>query len=146
LQKIGWKWTMIIGILGHAARFLIFAFFGSEEFQWLIIAVQVLHGICYAFFFATLYIFVDAVFPKDIRTSAQGLFNLLVLGIGLVVANFWLGSLARHWLLPSGAVDYHRVFLVPSGLAAAATILLLFFFRPPTRTPEEQTGPVGAAH
>jgi hypothetical protein len=42
----------------------------------LIILVQVLHGICYAFFFATVYIFVDAYFPKDIRSSAQGLFNL----------------------------------------------------------------------
>src|SRR5687767_9555460 len=62
LKKIGWKWTMIIGILGHALRFLVFAYFDKPEHQTLIIAVQVLHGICYAFFFATLYIFVDAVF------------------------------------------------------------------------------------
>jgi MFS family permease len=27
LIRLGWKWTMIIGILGHAARFLVFAFF-----------------------------------------------------------------------------------------------------------------------
>ncbi len=45
------------------------------------VAINVVHGICYAFFFATLYIFVDAVFPKDARTSAQGLFNLLVFGL-----------------------------------------------------------------
>lgn len=146
LVKIGWKWTMILGILGHAARFAVFAFFGSPEWAWLIIAVQVLHGICYAFFFATLYIFVDAVFPKDIRTSAQGLFNLLVLGVGLVVANFWLGSLARKLLLPDGTVDYHRVFLVPTGLAAAAMVLLLFFFRPPTRAPDEAKSSGNAAH
>src|SRR5437868_9495166 len=68
LKSLGWKWTMILGILGHAARFAVFAFFGQHEHQILIIAVQVLHGICYAFFFATLYIYVDAVFPIDIRT------------------------------------------------------------------------------
>lgn len=143
LVKIGWKWTMIIGILGHAARFAAFAFFGTPEWQWLIIAVQVLHGICYAFFFATLYIFVDAVFPKDIRTSAQGLFNLLVLGVGLVAANFWLGSLARRWLLPDGSVDYHKVFLVPTGLAVVAMALLLVFFKPPTDRPEESLASSG---
>lgn len=146
LVKIGWKWTMILGILGHAARFSVFAFFGAPEWQWLIIGVQVLHGICYAFFFATLYIFVDAVFPKDIRTSAQGLFNLLVLGVGLVVANFWLGSLARTHLLPDGTVDYQKVFLVPTGLAFAATVLLMFFFKPPTARPDEAKQSAGAAH
>jgi predicted MFS family arabinose efflux permease len=97
LKRIGWKWTMAIGVLGHALPFAVFAFFDKPEYQGIIIAVQVLHGICYAFFFATLYIFVDAVFPKDIRTSAQGLFNLLVLGAGLVLANFWFGSLKAQW-------------------------------------------------
>lgn len=138
LKKIGWKATMVIGILGHALRFLVFAFFDKPEHQALIIVVQVLHGICYAFFFATLYIFVDAVFPKDIRTSAQGLFNLLVLGAGLVIANFWFGSLKAQWTV-NGVTDYHKLFLVPTGLAFAATALLLIFFRPPSERPQEQT-------
>jgi MFS family permease len=137
LKKLGWKATMILGILGHALRFLVFAFFGTPEHQALIIAVQVLHGICYAFFFATLYIFVDAVFPKDIRTSAQGLFNLLVLGAGLVIANFWFGSLKAQWTV-NGVADYHKLFLVPSGLAVVAMALLFLFFRPPTERPPSE--------
>jgi MFS family permease len=136
LKKLGWKWTMILGIAGHGARFLAFAFFGSPEHQALIIAVQVLHGICYAFFFATLYIYVDAAFPKDIRTSAQGLFNLLVLGIGLIIASFWFTSLRAQWTV-NGVVDYRKLFLVPSGLAALAMVLLLVFFKPPTARPQE---------
>jgi hypothetical protein len=78
LARLGWKITMIVGVLGHAARFAVFAFFADSIP--VIVAVQLLHGICYAFFFATVYIFVDAVFPKDVRSSAQGLFNLLILG------------------------------------------------------------------
>jgi nucleoside transporter len=144
LKKIGWKWTMLLGILGHALRFLVFAFFGKPEYQALIIVVQVLHGICYAFFFATLYIFVDAVFPKDIRTSAQGLFNLLILGVGLVIANFWFGSL-KGKLTVDGVTDYHRLFLVPTGLAVLAMLLLLVFFKPPAARPQE-TGTAPAPH
>lgn len=144
LKKLGWKWTMIVGILGHAARFAVFAFFDKPEHKALIIAVQVLHGICYAFFFATLYIYVDAVFPKDIRTSAQGLFNLLILGVGLVIANFWFGSLKAQWTV-NGVTDYHKLFLVPTGLAAAACFLLLLFFKPPTQRPQEMT-PGSAPH
>ena len=51
-----------------------------------------LHGICYAFFFATVYIFVDEFFPKDARSSAQGLFNFLILGLGPFVGNSSGGS------------------------------------------------------
>ena len=139
LTKLGWKWTMMLGILGHAVRFAVFAFFDEPQFQALIIIVQVLHGICYAFFFATLYIFVDAVFPKDIRTSAQGLFNLLILGAGLVIANFWFVSLKTQNTV-NGITDWQKVFLVPTGLALAASVLLLFFFKPPFARPQEVGG------
>ena len=133
---------MIIGVLGHAARFAVFAFFADSVA--VIIAVQLLHGICYAFFFATVYIFVDAAFPKDVRSSAQGLFNLLILGIGSVVASFLfptlIGRLTSATTDASGAVtqavDYQTLFLVPTGMALLAVVLLALFFRPPTRGPE----------
>lgn len=134
LKKLGWKWTMILGILGHAMRFAVFAFF--EEYQWLIIAIQILHGICYAFYFATVYIFVDAVFPKDVRASAQGLFNLLILGVGMVVAGQLFPRLQAAYTV-DGVVNYHRLFLVPTAMAVVAMLLLLIFFKPPGERPEE---------
>lgn len=143
LIRLGWKWTMIIGILGHAARFATFAFF--PDVQWLIIAIQLLHGICYAFFFATVYIFVDAVFPKDVRASAQGLFNLLILGVGMVVASFLFPALVQRLTTtvigangePAPFVDYQTLFLYPTGLALLGIVLMGLFFRPPTVGPSE---------
>jgi hypothetical protein len=85
LKNLGWRTTMVIGILGHALRFGAFAML---PMPWLAVSVNVLHGICYAFYFATVYIFVDEFFPKDARTSAQGLFNFLILGVGPFIANF----------------------------------------------------------
>lgn len=144
LKKLGWRWTMIVGILGHALRYGVFTLFGSVDYQWLIIAVQALHGICYAFFFATVYIYVDAVFPKDIRASAQGMANLLILGVGMVIASQIFPRLVAHFttasLSPTGpltVVEYHRVFLVPTVMAIAGIGLLLFLFKPPTRGPAE---------
>jgi nucleoside transporter len=136
LVRLGWKVTMIIGVLGHAARFAVFAFFADSIP--VIVAVQLLHGICYAFFFATVYIFVDAVFPKDVRSSAQGLFNLLILGVGNVVASFLFPSLVSR-LSAGGSVDYTTLFMVPTGMALAAVCLLAVFFRPPSRGPVTET-------
>jgi predicted MFS family arabinose efflux permease len=133
LIRLGWKTTMIVGILGHAARFFVFAFFADSVP--VIVAVQLLHGICYAFFFATVYIFVDATFPKDVRSSAQGLFNLLILGIGNVAASFLFPALMAQWTDAAGKVDYQKLFLVPTGMALVAILLLAIFFRPPERAP-----------
>ena len=141
LKKLGWKTTMTLGILGHAARFGVFAFM-SQSIP-VIVAVQVLHGICYAFFFATLYIYIDAVFPKDIRTSAQGLFNLLILGIGDLAAKWLFIPLQGHYTT-NGTVDYRSLFLVPTGMALAAAVLLAVFFQPPKDT--QEIGVAAPAH
>ncbi len=131
LKRFGWKMTMVIGVLGHTVRFAVFAF--APELPWLVILVNVLHGICYAFFFATVYIFVDEFFPKDARSSAQGLFNFLILGLGPFVANFLWPELRDHVFKHAGQVDYEGLFLVPSGIGLAGALLLLVFFNPPAR-------------
>ncbi|MBC8112822.1 MAG: MFS transporter, partial [Candidatus Saccharimonas sp.] len=143
LKTLGWRTTMIIGILGHAARFAIFAFCGTPDMAWLIVTVNVLHGICYAFFFATVYIFVDEHFPKDVRTSAQGLFNLMILGLGALVANFvcpWLFETV-YTNAETKITDFRGLFLVPCAAAIAAAVILAIFFHPPkaaTEPPETE--------
>ena len=138
LRRLGWRATLIIGILGHVARFAVYAFFpGHKE---LIIAVQMLHGICYAFFFATVYIFVDAYFPKDARASAQGLFNVMILGLGALLANSLCPFLGQKVFAQGGVTNFHGLFLVPMicGLAAAAGLAL--FFHPPKKSALAEAG------
>jgi nucleoside transporter len=131
LKKLGWRTTMIIGILGHAGRFAVYAFL--PQHQELIILVQVLHGICYAFFFATVYIFVDEYFPKDVRSSAQGLFNVMILGIGALLANSICPVLMQKVFTANGVTDFRGLFLVPLACASVAAIALALFFHPPRR-------------
>jgi predicted MFS family arabinose efflux permease len=139
LKRLGWKKIMILGILGHTVRFAVFALF--PDARTFIVLIQVLHGVCYAFFFATVYIFVDEYFPKDIRSTAQGLFNFLIFGLGPFVGNFlWpqLGDIFKT----AGGPDWPKVFAVPSAVAAVAAFLLLLFFNPPSSSKPK----VAAAH
>ena len=144
LKALGWRTTMIIGILGHAARFAVFAF--MPQHQEIIILINVLHGICYAFFFATVYIFVDEFFPKDARASAQGLFNLMILGLGPLVANIVGPILIGKTFNHGGVVDFKSLFLLPCGAAVVAAIALAVFFRPPQKTETRVSGAAVAAH
>jgi MFS family permease len=134
LKSLGWRYTMILGVLGHAMRFAVFALLPDP---YVAVAVNVLHGICYAFFFATLYIFVDEFFPKDARTSAQGLFNFLILGLGPIASRFVWRIVQQTFLSlmdSTGVAQWQNwMLLVPSGTAIVAALLLLLFFHPPAK-------------
>jgi predicted MFS family arabinose efflux permease len=142
LKWLGWRYTMVIGVLGHAVRFSVFAFFPEPVPA---VLVNLLHGICYAFFFATVYIFVDEFFPKDARSSAQGLFNLLILGAGPLAGNFLGGRLGAIFT-ENGAVQFQKLFLVPAGIGLAAALILLIFFRPPVKKEVSVEGAPALAH
>jgi nucleoside transporter len=140
LKKLGWRTTMVLGILGHVIRFGVYMI-GTNQTLPLVILSNVVHGFAYAFFFATVYIFVDENFPKDARTSAQSLFNLNIMGIGQFVAYFfwsWLGEVFTTTTFVEGTevtrIDFSRLFAVPLGFGILAALILLFFFHPARET------------
>ncbi len=142
LKRLGWKLTMIIGILGHAARFAIYAFYPDTT---PVVIVQLVHGICYAFFFATVYIFVDEHFPKDVRASAQGLFNAVIFGLGALLANFVCPMLLADVFTKNKVTDFRGLFLVPLAASVVGAVALAFFFHPPARKdPAAEAKPAGA--
>jgi predicted MFS family arabinose efflux permease len=138
LKRLGWRATMLVGILGHTARFAIYAFFPQSTT--LIILVQLVHGICYAFFFATMYIFVDSHFPKDARTSAQGLFNMVVFGLGYIAANFVCPWLKSSVFTHDNVTDYRSLFLVPTCISIVTALALALLFHPPKLAAAEARG------
>jgi nucleoside transporter len=127
LRKLGWRTTMAVGIAAHAIRFFIYAI---GEPLVLMVLINIVHGMCYAFFFAAVYIFVDEHFPKRARASAQLLFNLLILGLGPFVGSLLWGALGDRYRLADGQVDFSRLFLVPAWLGVAALVVLLVGFHP----------------
>jgi len=148
LKRLGWRTTMILGILGHVVRFAIYSI-GNRDLLWLVILSNVVHGFAYAFFFATVYIYVDENFPKDIRTSAQSLFNMLILGFGPLASNFLSGYLGKKFLVTT-VVDgkevqeilFNKLFLVPLGLGIVAALVLTLFFHPQGKDPVPEETPV----
>src|SRR5262249_51245279 len=103
----------------------------------------------YAFFFATVYIFVDENFPKDVRTSAQSLFNLMILGIGQLVGMFlwgWLGDVFSTTTVVDGkevtTIHYHQLFLVPIVIGLTAAAILAVFFHPKAKEPLPEPVPM----
>ena len=133
LAKLGWKWTLILGVSGQVVRFALFAFLPNLPMAMLGIA---LHGTFYAFFFATVFIFVDEFLPKEIRASAHGIFNFMMLGGGPIISRLIAPYLFnQHSSETDGvvSVDFSSLFLYPMSISIAAVLLLLFAFKPPEK-------------
>ncbi|MFZ4645459.1 MAG: hypothetical protein ACOYNP_06850, partial [Gemmataceae bacterium] len=81
------------------------------------------------------YIFVDEFFPKSMRSTAQGMFNFLIFGMGPFVGTFvWPMTKDLAPLDAKGNIlDYQNVFLAPAGTALVAAAILFIFFRVPDR-------------
>jgi len=135
LKKLGWRVTMIVGVLGYVLRFAVYAWF--PESTVFIVLINLVHGICYAFFFATVYIFVDAYFPADVRSSAQGLFNVMILGVGTLIANSICPWLLQTVYTVDGVTDFKSMFFIPMTISMLAALLLAVGFRPPTEVTGE---------
>mgnify|MGYP001047755921 CR=1 FL=1 len=130
LTRLGYKWTLALGCLAYAVRFSIFAL-GTPETRPVIAAAMVLHGLCYGFFFAGAYVYVERVAPKDIRHSAQTVFGIIILGLGPVLAGFynqWLDRLARP-LAGDAAFRWDNLWWMQAAIGLGSALLVAAAFR-----------------
>ncbi len=94
----GVRKTMLLGIFAWPARYAVFALAWAMHQEapwtvWLAVASLALHGFCYVFFFVVAFIYTDMVAPRDVRSSAQALINVAVLGVGMLIGGFFAGWL-----------------------------------------------------
>ena len=69
-----------------------------------------------------------------LRASAQGLFNVMILGIGALAANSVCPKLLQQTFTRDGVTDFHGLFLVPLAAAVSAAVALALFFHPPLKS------------
>jgi len=96
----------------------------------LVILGVALHGVCYDFFFVTGQLYVDKKAPKHLRASAQGFFNLLTYGAGMLIGNYVLGwwgdKIQLDGSTTEGWLDGAQSFWVMPGIVAL--VIAVFFF------------------
>ncbi len=83
LKRLGYKWTIAIGILAWAARYFFLAQSANSTAAtqtMLIFAAILLHGVCYDFLFIAGQLYVDDEANERMRGAAQGLIAFILWG------------------------------------------------------------------
>lgn len=133
LARFGWRTTLIVGGVGQVIKFGLFAFWPTPAAA--IVAIF-LHGLCHAFFFATVFIFVDEFLPTEDRSTTQGLFNLMSFGGGPIIARTVAPKLHEMYSVETDGqrvVDFQQLFQYPFFIALLATTIMLLAFWPPVK-------------
>lgn len=130
LRRLGFKLVLALGCAAYFARFALFAV-TTESTQHLALASNALHGLCYGFFFAGAYIYVERVAPKDARHSAQTVFGIIILGIGPVLAGFynqWLSKIGDE--VGGSVANWSALWWAQAMVGAVCAVVVLAAFRP----------------
>lgn len=135
LPRIGFKAVLALGIGAYAFRFFLFGTIGIP--LWLIVFGLGVHGLCYAFFTSTCFIYINKIAAKDVANTAQSVFNFIWYGIGPILAvgiNVLLAALFASGKMFALA-EFRPFWYSLGGLSLFGLVLFLLWFR--TESAEE---------
>ncbi len=140
LHRLGYKLTILIGILAWAARYALLAGSVSSPATAqtvLIFGAILLHGVCYDFLFIAGQLYVDDQANERMRGAAQGLIAFILWGVGAFVGTLLAGAvMAAHKLpTPIGKIEYDwaGIWMQPALGALVVLGAFLLLFREPSR-------------
>ena len=126
LPRIGFKAVILIGIAAYVFRFALFGSVGLP--LWVMVVGQAIHGICYAFFTSTCFIYANKVAPRNVSNSAQSIFNFIWYGIGPLLAVGLNGVLANRFAQTERTLSLGGFSGFWYSLAGISAVAFVFFF------------------
>jgi nucleoside transporter len=135
------KVLLATGLAAYALRMFLFAYTDSVATVLLGVA---LHGFCFGCFIFVAFMVVDEETPADVRASAQNLFNLVIVGVGIIVGSWFAVDVTGNWARTRAGVAataeiakqtdavqrayYTHLFAVPMWIAIGCLLVLLIAY------------------
>lgn len=130
-KKLGRKRLLAIGLAAYALRMAVFAHVELLPVDLrlpLLLGGLALHGLCFGCFIFVSFMIVDEETGSSVRASAQSLYNLVIIGIGIIVGSLLATSAAKWATGPDDVKDYKALFSLPMWAAVICLGCLLVFY------------------
>lgn len=132
-KKLSRKSLLAIGIVAYAVRMALFSYIDAIPLPTLatLLLGIALHGLCFGCFIFVAFMVVDEETTPDVRASSQNLFNLVIVGIGVIVGSKiagWVADWATVEMEGARVLDYGRLFAVPRWASLVCLAALIAFY------------------
>lgn len=130
LKRFGIKNVMLISMVAWVLRFGLFAFGDPAGGLWMIITSCIVYGMAFDFFNISGSLFVETQTDARIRSSAQGLFMMMVNGFGAIIGSITSGYIIEAFFLNADkSFDWKPIWLTFAGYAAVIAVFFFILFR-----------------
>src|SRR6185437_5444544 len=130
LKRFGIKNIMLFSMAAWVLRFGLFAFGDPAGGLWMLALSCIIYGMAFDFFNISGSLFVETQISAEIRGSAQGVFMMMVNGIGAILGSIISGLVIdRFFVRPDHTSDWHGIWLSFAGYALIISIIFPFVFK-----------------
>ena len=125
MKRFGIKTVILISMIAWVLRFGLFAYGNPGDNLWMIIVSCIVYGMAFDFFNISGSLFVETNIKPEMRSAGQGLFMMMVNGIGAVLGSSISGFVIQNFFTDSkGDKDWHQIWLT---FAIYAFIIMIAF-------------------
>jgi len=126
-----WRFKTIIflGMFVWGARYGLFILGYQYNMEWLLIIGIAVHGIAYIFSMLSAQIYLDSIVPTHLRSTAQGFFSLLTMGLMALVGTTIAGETVNAFTNLDGSHNWDMIWVFPFVFGILVSFAFLFFFR-----------------
>lgn len=130
LKRFGIKKVMLISMVAWVLRFGLLAYANPADGLWMIILSCIVYGMAFDFFNVSGSLFVETQTDSKIRSSAQGLFIMMVNGFGALIGSIVSGYMIEKFFTNAdGSFQWQGIWLSFAIYAAIVAVLFALLFK-----------------
>ena len=134
MKRFGIKKVMLIAMFAWVFRFGFFGL-GSPDMPGVLLFILscIVYGVAFDFFNISGSLYVNENAPKDIRSSAQGLFMLMTNGLGATFGTLAAGAVVDACVYNAAAPSWSKAWYIFAAYAFVVGVLLMLMFKDPAK-------------
>jgi len=132
MKKFGIKKVILFSIIAWVLRFGLFSFGNPGDGLWMIVLSCIIYGMAFDFFNVSGSLYIEQNVSPNIRSSAQGMFTMMVNGIGAVLGSLISGYAIQKFYIIDNITqqkDWPGIWMSFTIYSIILGILFVIFFR-----------------
>lgn len=136
MKRFGIKKVMLIAMFAWVFRFGFFGL-GTPDMPGVLLFILscIVYGVAFDFFNISGSLYVNENAPKDIRSSAQGLFMLMTNGLGATFGTLAAGAVVDACVYNAAAPSWSTAWYIFAAYAFVVGVLFMLLFKDPAKRP-----------
>ena len=132
MKKFGIKKVILFSIIAWVLRFGLFSFGNPGDGLWMIVLSCIIYGMAFDFFNVSGSLYIEQNVSPNIRSSAQGMFTMMVNGIGAVLGSLISGYAIQKFYIIDNITqqkDWPGIWMSFTIYSIILGILFVIFFK-----------------